>query len=204
MKIFAENANLNHKVNECMLFLNGVLLNHSCAPNTLNDTIEDGSIEVRAIKDISKGEEISIFYHSSDGFSYKKFGCNVKERMKVIKDRFGFDCKYCVCVRDLPDQEDIIKELLGLKLDREAANQSEEGLTIFLQDIDRLVDLNLRLYIGSVYDKIRALKMMAWTAFKIKDADLLERATKQMKKIAEETELKNVMMLYEEMMRNYY
>ena len=97
LKIFARNAMLNHTFNEYRLFLNGVLINHSCAPNAISETLDDGSMEFRAIKDISKGEEITNFYWCFDDFSYKNFGCNVKERMKVIKDRFGFECKYCVC-----------------------------------------------------------------------------------------------------------
>ena len=120
--------------------------------------------------------------------------------MKVIKDNFEFDCKCCVCIGDVPDQEDIIKELFELQenLGRGAANRSEEGLSIFVQAIDRIVDLNLRLYIGSYFDKIRALEMMAGTAFLIQDTDRLEKALKQIKKIAEDTKLKSIKEVYEE------
>ena len=206
LKIFARNAMINHKFKEFRLFLNGVLINHSCAPNAYEDKTEDGSIEVRAIKDISKGEEITIFYRSRDCFSYKEFGCNAKERMTVIKDDFGFDCKCCVCIGDVPDQEDIIKELLELheNLDWEAANESEEGLSDYVQAIDKIVDLNLGLYIGSFYDKVRALALGLGAAYRLQDADRMEKAMNQLKKIAEETKLKNIKEDQEQMMRKYY
>ena len=203
LRIFSVNARLNRKLKGMRLFLNTILLNHSCAPNALNETIEDGNYEVRAIKDISKGEEITIFYQFFDGYTYKKFGCNVRERMQAIKDRFGFDCKCGVCTGDLPDQEDIIKELLELhgKLDPKTAAQ--EGMSVFVRIIDRFADLSLRLYIGSLEDKMHPLTLMANLAYTIKDAHRLEKAMKQIKKIAEDTKFKNSMKLYEEMMRKF-
>ena len=206
LRIFVGNASVNHKLKDLRLFLNGVLINHSCAPNAYEDETGDGSIEVRAIKDISKGEEITIFYRSRDCFSYKEFGCNAKERMTVIKDDFGFDCKCCVCIGDVPDQEDIIKELLELheNLDWEAANESEEGLSDYVQAIDKIVDLNLGLYIGSFYDKVRALALGLGAAYRLQDADRMEKAMNQLKKIAEETKLKTIKEDQEQMMRKYY
>ena len=101
----------------------------------------------------------------------------------------------------MPDQEDIIKELLELhdRLDQGTATQSEEILSIF----DKIVDLNLRLYIGSLMDKIQALMMMAKIAYKIEDAGRLKKAMKHFKKIAEDTKLKSVMKCYEQAMRKY-
>ena len=112
--------------------------------------------------------------------------------MKVIKDQFGFDCKCCVCTGVVPDQEDIIKELLEL--------HSVDNLTIILQTFDQIVDLNFRLYIGSLHDKLWVLEMMFKIACLEQDEDRLEKAKKQLKKIAEETKLKYVMQVYEEWM----
>ena len=152
IRIFLENANgtTGDHLNVMMLLLNLILINHSCAPNADFEPDEEGECVVRAIRDISKGEEVTLFYKTPrtvgpENLTYKRFGCNVKERMKVIKDQFGFDCKCCVCTGVVPDQEDIIKELLEL--------HSVENLTIFLQTFDQIVDLNLRLYIGSLHDK---------------------------------------------------
>jgi len=202
LKIVSVNARLSAKLKEIRLFLNFFLINHSCAPNAIGENIEDGSFEVRASKDISKGEEITFFYGVSDyDFTYKRLGCNAKERMQAIKNWFLFDCKCCVCTGDMPDQEDITKELLELhdRLDQGTATQSEEILSIF----DKIVDLNLRLYIGSLSDKIHALLMMAKIAYKIKDAGRLKKAMKHFKKIAEDTKLKSFMKCYEQAMRKY-
>ena len=200
LNIFSVNAGLSTKFKEIRLFLNVLLINHSCAPNAFGENIEDGSCEVRATKDISKGEEITFFYGVYD-YTYKKFGCNVKERMQAIKNRFLFDCKCCVCTGDVPDQEDITKELLELhdRLDQGTATQSEEILSI----LDKIVDLHLRLHIGSLSDKIHALTMMAEIAYEIEDADRLKKAMKHFKKIAEDMKLKNVMKYYVEKMREY-
>ena len=198
VRIFLENAN-ETPGDIMMLFLNLILINHACAPNAYADAGKEGEYVVRAIRDISKGEEVTLFYktrripgHGPENLSYKIFGCNVKERMKVIKDQFGFDCKCCVCTGVIPDQEDIIKELLEL--------HSVENLTIILQTFDQIVDLNFRLYIGSLNDKLWVLEMMLKIACLEQDEDRLEKAKKQLKKIAEETKLKYVIEVYEELM----
>ena len=123
--------------------------------------------------------------------------------MKEIKDRFGFDCKCSVCTGDLPDQEDIIKELIELhgKLNPETA--AREGMSVFVHTIDRFADLSQRLYIGSLEDKMHPLTLMANIAYRNKDAHRLEKAMKQIKKIAEDTKFKNSMKIYEEMMRKF-
>ena len=116
--------------------------------------------------------------------------------MQAIKNRFFFDCKCCVCTGDVPDQEDITKELLELhdRLDQGTATATA---------IDKIIDLNLRLYIGSLDDKIQSLTLMAKIAYKIEDAGRLKKAMKHLKKIAEDTKLKNVMKCYVGAMRKY-
>ena len=202
IRIFLENAN-ETPGDKMMLFLNLILINHSCAPNADFEPDEEGECVVRAIRDISKGEEVTLFYKTPrtvgpENLTYKRFGCNVKERMKVIKDQFGFDCKCCVCSGVVPDQEDIIKELL--ELHETLQLHSEGNMSIFLQTIDKIVDLNLRLYIGSLDDTLWVLEIMLRNAYLIQDEDRLEKAKKQFKKIAEETNLKNVIEVYEKLM----
>ena len=219
--IFSQNASITCK--ELILFLNSTLINHTCAPNAYDQKTEDGNIEVRAIKDISRGEEITKFYGWDEDFTYKQFGCNVKERKKVIWETLGFDCMCSVCIGDVPDQKDILKELLELhdnhdpdtaihiinellelhdNLDRETI-LSDVKLSILVQAIDKMVDLNLILNVGSIADKVWALKMMAETAYLIQDEDRLEIAKKQLKKIAEDTKLVRAMN-YLEVMRKYF
>ena len=88
------------------LFLNIALLNHSCYPNaemgeygleleqvSSNFKEQDGC-ELRAIKDISRGEEVTTFYlkkMSRDCLKTKA------ERQKTFKDEYGFECRCEVC-----------------------------------------------------------------------------------------------------------
>ena len=81
--------------------------------------------------------------------------------------------------------------------------RSQKKLSIYVQTIDKIVDLSLQLSIGSLNDKIWALEMMAVTAYQNQDEDRLEKAKMQLKKVAEDTKLKNVMKCYGGAMRKY-
>merc|ERR1740128_259770 len=72
VEIFFKNATGNEK--DMALFLNCALINHSCAPNAVVEPTEDQNNEVRAIQDISKGDEVNIFYKCFKGTTYKNLG----------------------------------------------------------------------------------------------------------------------------------
>ena len=99
------------------LSLNTNLINHSCAPNVMAARLQPDNEfkeEVRAIKDISKGDEITVCELNNHFILYSGF--NSQKRREKIKNEFGFDCLCCVCSGDLPDQEDVMMELLDLSL----------------------------------------------------------------------------------------
>ncbi len=56
-----------------------------------------------------------------------------------------------------------------------------------------MVDLSLRLYVGHMDDKIRPLVMLASLGFNNQDKEMLGKAKRQLKKLAEDTKLKDVM-----------
>ena len=95
------------------------LINHSCAPNVeecyILDVSEDHETveeyELRAVRDISKGEEITIFY-------LLKLGSIVPKhvRQTYLKDKFGFDCKCNVCCGDVDDQDSILEKIAEMIL----------------------------------------------------------------------------------------
>ena len=171
------------------LLLNVTLINHSCAPNAFVERTEDQNNEVRAIKDISKGEEVTIFYKCFNDYTYMKLGWKVKERTKVFKKIFGFDCKCCVCSGIVPGQEDITKELIELH----EALRKEKTEILFVKALDKIVDLSLRLYVGHLDDKIRPLDMLASLGYNVRNEEILGKAKRQLKKLAEDTKLKDVM-----------
>ena len=182
-----------------ILFLNAALINHSCSPNVTGDSFQkngDAWYEVRAIKDISKGDEISKFYarcgckEMDEVFSYKAFGCNTQKRRAVIKKHFRFDCKCGVCTGTVPDQEDIIKELLQLheQFDLRILREREDHfLAGQVKTADKIADLSHKLYIGPIDDKIFSLKLLGKTALKAEDPGTLKKALDGLKKIAADT-----------------
>ena len=62
----------------------------------------------------------------------------------------------------------------------------------------RIVDLSLKLYVGSTEDKTRALRMLAKFGKLIKNEGLLGIAKNHFKKLAEDTKLRYVIKGYEE------
>ena len=173
--------------NWAILFLNGTLLNHSCAANACLDTIQQEGetwCEVRAIKDISKGEEVTVFYEIGleyETYSYHVYGCNTQERKLAIKKLFGFDCKCDVCTGK-EDQEDIINELLKLHKTLDQPSNSAQEVHTW----EKIVDLNLKLHIGSVGDKICSMEALGEAAEQARNQELLKKAWDGLKKLTKD------------------
>ena len=87
------------------LFLDLSLVNHCCDPNSKYLGTDDSEkiMELRAIKEIKKGEEITISYvHFSKGFLEEK------ELRQINLDRWNFKC---TCPHCLQPEDDQFKEL---------------------------------------------------------------------------------------------
>ncbi len=196
LDIFSKNA--TGDAYNVALYLNVALLNHSCGPNAFVEKTEDEKNEVRAIKDILKGEEVTIFYNWSCVYTYLRW--KEKERREVIKDILGFTCNCCVCSGKVSGQEDITKELVELS---EALYNKEQCISDCVSTMDKIVELSLRLYVGHIDDKLRALEMMAELAFEILDEECLGKVKRQLKKLADDTKLKSVMRSYESIMSKF-
>ena len=169
-----------------ILFLNETLLNHSCAPNAFMSTINESGetwCEVRAIKDISKGEEVTVFYQVGQEYSYQAYGCNTKERKLAIQKHFGFDCKCDVCSGKVSEQEDIIKELLKLHKALDQLSKNPSNLAQEVQTWEKIVDLNLKLYIGDNEDKIQSMEALGAAAKQARNEELFKKAWDGLKKL---------------------
>ena len=202
LAIIADNCKSDGEWN--ILFLNAALVNHSCSPNSTSELIQkEGETwyEVRAIKDISRGEEVTKFYahcgckEMEESFTIKAFGCNSRERRVVLKKHFRFDCKCCVCTGTVSDQEDIIKELLELhrRFDFSQSRKRKDALFWANQVklADKIVDLTLKLYIGNIEDKVNSLNLLLETAGDAQNEVLFKKALDGLRKIAKDTGIRS-------------
>ena len=176
-----------------VLHLNIALLNHSCAPNTTQFSIEqkeqdgseDLSVELRAIKKIHKGEEITTCYFND----VKKLGCIPRKRKTVIKADFAFDCKCPVCLGQVPGQEKIVKKLIDLhkKLGPTPSDwKREAGLW------SRIVDLTMELNIGDPREKTKALRSLAAFSHLARDKVLVKKAMDKWREFAKEIKVEAI------------
>ena len=185
-----------------LLHLNLALVNHSCAPNATNsgiprkqEGVEDLRNELRAIKNISKGEEITICYF----MDVKKFG-SIPRKMKTdIAISLGFNCECPVCLGQVPGQEKTLKKLIEVhnKLKHNPSDwKRESGLW------SRIVDLIMELYIGHTFEKISALESLAGFAHLARDKALVRKAMDMLKQFAEELKIEAIQRSFEVRERN--
>ena len=204
----------------CIMFLNVALINHSCSPNATFETIEEEGetwYEVRAVKDISKGEEVTKFYarcgciEMDESFTIKAFGSSPQERRAVLKKHFRFDCKCSVCSGFVPEQEHVIKEWLELHRRFDLRQLRKRKTASFwgkrkkasfwaeqVKIADKIVDLTLELYIGNIEDKIASWKLLLDTAAEARDQVLFNKGFEGLEKIAEDTGIRGVVKFCED------
>ena len=100
----------------CSVYLSHSLLNHSCAPNSslVPSVASPGCAELRAIRDIKKGEEITISYILG-------WSCISRvERQKEL-NKWGFvcDCSLCGSIEEeviIQKTTKLVKEKIGPSL----------------------------------------------------------------------------------------
>ena len=213
MKIFRSNR-IESEEGTDVIFLVLSLINHSCAPNAEECSLLNGSedqenvdeYELRAIKDIFKGEEITMFMFSEAIFSTKDI------RQRKLKEMFGFQCKCCVCSGHVDDQDSIIKKIKetlrspGVALFSDSplalAKRYETSLDewkIFAVQNGILMALSQQLHIGSVlkYVKIPSCILAVIAAQMARDTVLLAKALDTWKDLAMKTGFQRLIMDYE-------
>ena len=200
LKLFLNNCKkwrqLGKAEDVAVLYLNIALVNHSCVPNatvgrlSLDDDDGDDehlSVELRAAKDISKGEEITTCYYEDD---VKKNGSILRKRKTAFKKSQGFDCTCPVCQGQVPfqGQEKVLKKLIELHKTVKPASRltdckKEAGLS------KRIADLTMELKIGDIKDKISALFGLAKSAHLARDRDLMNYAMDKLRQLVDETKM---------------
>ena len=185
------------------LYLNLSLVNHSCAPNAFVGELkpekseDDQLYELRAIKDIARGEEINNFILSET--CVKDYGSTRKQRKLAIKTVKGFDCVCPVCQGQVPSQEEIMKEWITLhnQLDPNHAQRPAD----WRREADirnKIVDLVMGLYIGQFAgEKVGVLAALVGAAHLARDQDLVRKGLINWKQLAEDTKLEGCQSTYE-------
>ena len=207
LKLFLNNCKM-HLVKDqytAALYLNAALVNHSCVPNAalgkLKPTELDGDPdlchELRAIKDISKGEEITICYYTD----VTKYGSMLRKRKTNIKKFLGFDCKCPVCLGKFSCQEKILKKLIELhnKLDPSSSDWKREA-----DSQNKIVYWTMDLYIGGPAEKRVALIKLAKFAHLAREKNFVTKAMDKLRQLAEDTKLEYVRKGYEELERRFF
>ena len=183
-----------------MLHLNIALVNHSCAPIQIRftqiqkDGDKDACADFRAIKNICKGEEITICYFND----VKELGSIPRKRKSVLKKKVGFDCNCPVCLGKVPGQEKIVKKLIDVhnKLNPTTPSdwKREAGLW------SRIVVLNMELIdkinIGHPSETINALESVVRFAHLARDKDHVKKAMDMLNSFLEETKLEDMQEAY--------
>ena len=111
LKIF-----LRNKI-DGMIFLNKTLTNNPCSPNAVKGKLvktpggdSRQRIEVRATRNISKGEEVTTFYIMK-GTTVNMLRPEIRA---LLKTTFGFDCTCQICTGEIPDQDDLKRKILKI------------------------------------------------------------------------------------------
>lgn len=205
-KLFEGDLSLARR--EKIICLDMFLINHSCAPNSAKgvlETKETGGknkkkMELRAIKSIVKGEEITICY-----LDKTESALTPAEMKTVLQDIFEFDCQCDVCTGKICDQDDLRLLLdAGLRTVHDMRDQSSvydfklndwKKETLMLENLVNI--LAMQYYIGRVENIPSMCVAFAFAAQMARDPVRLQKAMDVFKKIAEDTRLEFLKLKYD-------
>ena len=191
------------------LYLNVALVNHSCAPNSdygrIIEKDENGKLynrmETRAIKNISKGEEVTYCYFGE----INKLCCQSQIRKMFVKNDFGFDCNCCVCSVPDKDQEKIALELLDQfqnLVPTGTKNFYRKDLSDWARDaekLDQINDLIQEFKLGNLEVKWRVMISLVKTAQLARDKALVNKGLNMLKSFCEDVQIEKVVLVYEKL-----
>ena len=176
LDIFLSNAvSSMTNADKIALFPSNSLMNHSCAPNLIQLFTSDAEdvIEIRAIKDILKGEEVTQCYTR---------GLMTSSQMKTkLQEAFRFDCKCGVCSGSIPHQDVLISEisskmnLLYSPLDTLYRKKKKDWMNE-VSELERAVDLSKQLYIGHMFDRLKVYRFFVVASQMARDSIRLKKA----------------------------
>ena len=174
------------------------ILNHSCAPNAAMGLLDgeeneaadmERRFELRAVKDISKEDEVTIFYPADCALP-----CLHIMIRETIQEDFGFDCKCPVCSGDVPNQDDIMKKMQDIITSSGIGSKDMDNMTIsewtrVAIASGAVVELFRPVYMGRPDMKLSILKLFRLAAAASRKSALVVRAVDGIKDLAEKTGL---------------
>jgi len=175
-----------------ILFFNLSLINHSCAPNTewalatfsKKEDERGGVYELRATKDIYKGEEITMYYLHDMDLPLGQNGLDLE---------LGFNCKCNVCCGILDGQESIVEKYLMIFTTlRDWFEMYKMGPEDWKKEAIKhgmMVALSKQLYVGRAETKRKSCTSYACAAHMARDPVLLEKAMAEWKELMMKTGL---------------
>ena len=180
------------------LYLNMALLNHSCAPNAdsghLLEMDDAGKPynrkEIRAIKDISKGEEITRSYLEEVHHLFS----SRQDRKMFIKEKFTFNCNCDVCCGLNMDQENMAIELFVV-FRTLTLTPYRKGLSEWAKDaktLGRIVDMMQNFQLGNWRCKVMIITTLVKTAHLARDQDLVNKGLEIMKRLFKDIKIEEI------------
>ena len=196
-------ANCRQHGNCYYLSLNIALINHSCSPNVAEGPLssqpdDEFKSEVRAIKDISRGDEITKCYFSIDDF--KQFCHDRQKRIQKIQEMYFFDCKCSVCSGSAPGQEARMKKVLELSstLTPNHHQKISSDWRSHARTLDKIVEMSNKLHVGRALElKFDSSTELAVAAHLARDEDLLGKALENLNKLVEDTQFECLRLRFE-------
>ena len=181
-----------------MIFLNISLINHSCSPNAARgklvlstDTRLTGQkMEVRAIRNISKGEEVTTFYIMT-GTTVNMMRSEIRA---TLKRDFGFDCKCSICKGEIPDQDDIKKKILKI-IEKDLPPYDRRKPSDWRRDAnenERIMELTKQMHIVPFDTKCFACIDLAYAAHMARDPVLRKKAMDTWAELNEDVKLEKM------------
>ncbi|OWZ15375.1 hypothetical protein PHMEG_00010988 [Phytophthora megakarya] len=149
------------------------LINHSCQPNCTWSNGGDSVMEVRALRDIKEGEEITLSYIDID--------MERSERRKELRDTKHFDCQCERC--SVPLSESVDRYLEGFCCPRCSAKDVRDKDQVLSLVEDKLVcsdcqfDVSLHAVVSAVVTARTMIEKAKQTMNQFKYADVVTQLT---------------------------
>ena len=187
------------------------LLNHSCAPNAAFGLLDrepnrepEKRFELWAVKDISKEEEVTIFYPPENFLPWP----HVVMRINIVGN-FGFECRCPVCSGEVPNQDDIMMKINSI-LRSTKADRRKDAKDMTLLDWTReaigfgaIAELAKPVYMGREEMKMAEVMNFMGAAVKSDKPGLIEKARNEMITLAEKMGLKGETTVQEFLSRHF-